>query len=98
MNLLLSHRSMLNALGNNQELTLFQPDITIPVLHPEPPFHHQEQLVFMVMLVPHEFALKLHQLDMLPVQLTDDLRAPVIVEQGELLPDVHLGDRSAAED
>ena len=50
----------------------------------------------MVMLMPDELALEFYQLDVLPIQLTHDLGVPVIVEEGELLPDVHLGDQGGA--
>ena len=33
---------------------------------------HQEHLIFLVVMVPHEFSLHLHQLDLKIVQLTHD--------------------------
>jgi len=42
------------------------------------------------MLLPDELAPEFYQFDVLPVQLTHDLGALVIVEEGELLRDVHL--------
>ncbi len=56
MDLFICDRAMLHASGHDEELTLLQPDVAIPVLHSESPFDHQEQLVFVVMLVPNEFS------------------------------------------
>src|SRR5271166_4011783 len=50
------------------------------------------------MLMRDKLALEFYQLDVLPVQLAHDLRAPVIMEESELLTQVHLGDRSVSED
>src|SRR5271166_5428047 len=50
------------------------------------------------MLMRDKLALEFYQLDVLPIQLAHDLRAPVIMEESELLTQVHLGDRSVSED
>src|SRR5208337_3644714 len=47
---------------------------------------------------PDKLALEFYQLDVLPVQLAHDPGVPVIVEEGELLLDVHCGDRLVSED
>src|SRR5271157_3376582 len=98
MDLLFGNWAMLDASGHDWKLAFLQPDIAVPELHPESPLDHQEQLVFVVMLMPNKLALEFHQLDVLPVQLANDPGAPVIVEEGELLTQVHLGDRSVSED
>ena len=58
---------MANCTICSQEFTLLQPNVAVSVLHPESPFDHHEGFVFVVMLVPHELALELYQLDVLPV-------------------------------
>ena len=52
MNLLVGNRAMLDFSWHDEELALLQPDLAVTVLHPESPLDHQEQLVFVVMLVP----------------------------------------------
>jgi len=89
---------MLDAPGHDQKLPFLQPYVAVTELHAEAPVDHQEKFIFVVMLMPDKLALEFYQLDMLPVQLTHDLRAPVVVEEGELFTQVHLGDRSVSED
>src|SRR5581483_5887204 len=60
-------------------------DKMVPELDPELSLPHQEELVFIVMLVPGEFALNLDEFDLLTVQAGDDLRTPMIAEERELL-------------
>jgi hypothetical protein len=50
--LLLGHWPVLNSPRDDQELALFQPDVTISKFHAEAAFGHQEQLVFVVVVVP----------------------------------------------
>ena len=83
MDLLFGDRSVLDASGHDEELALFQPNVAVPELHPESPLDHQEESVFVVVLVPDKLALEFYQLDVLPVQFANDLGAPVVVEEGE---------------
>src|SRR5271166_2107534 len=89
---------MLDAPGHDQKLAFIQPDVAVTELHAESSVDDQKQLVFVVMLMPDKLAMEFHQLDVLPVQLANDPGAPVVVEEGELLTQVHLGDRSVSED
>jgi hypothetical protein len=52
----------------------------IAVVHPERPVNDKKHLIFRFVTMPDEFTLKLHELDVLPVQLSHDLRAPQIVK------------------
>ncbi len=90
MGLLLGDGPMLDTTGDNQELAFLEPDLPVPELHPESPFHHEEELVLVIVMVPDELALKLDQFELLAVQLADDLGAPRVVELGELLREVHF--------
>ena len=85
MDLILGNWAMLDAPGHDQKLPFLQPYVAVTELHAEAPVDHQEKFVFVVMLMPDKLALEFYQLDVLPVQLTNDLRAPVVVEEGELL-------------
>jgi hypothetical protein len=40
--------------------------------------------------MPRKRSLKLYQLEVLPVELTDDPRIPVILDQGKLLGEIDL--------
>ena len=70
---------------DNNEFAFFEPDVAIAKLHAKTAFDNKEQLVFMFMMVPHEFAVKLDELDKLTIKLADDSRAPMLVQQRELL-------------
>ena len=90
VDLLVGYRAMLDAPGDDEELALLQPDFSIQEVHAEPALHDEEQFVLPIVLMPDELATELDELDVLPVQLANDLRAPVVVEEGELFSDVHL--------
>ena len=62
----------------------------VPELHPEPPLHDHEHFILVLVPVPDELALEPGERDSLIVQPLDGPGVPVVVEQGELLPDVDL--------
>ena len=96
MNFLLGDGAMFDAPGDDQELPFLQPDLTITELHDEASLHDQEEFVLVVVAVPDELAPELDELDVLAVQLADDFGTPVVVEEGQLLVQVHLADRQAS--
>ncbi len=53
-------------------------------------FEHEEQLVRVLMMVPHEVAFELRELNVLTVELADDARAPMVCEVVQLLGEIHL--------
>jgi hypothetical protein len=53
-------------------------------------FNHEEQLVLDIVMVPDEFTLQLHQLDLQIVHLADDLRTVLVVKQQKLLDQIDL--------
>src|SRR5262245_20971274 len=59
---LLRDRPMLDAARNDQELPRLERDVLIAELHREATVDDQEQLVLMLVVMPHELALELHQL------------------------------------
>lgn len=61
MSLAKSDGTMLHASGHDQELSLAKSNHTVAELHVELPVEHEEELVFGVVLVPHEAALEFHQ-------------------------------------
>ena len=84
------HGQVLDTARHDEELTLVQQYVAISQLDREPPTQHQEQLIFPVVLVPDELALELHELDELPIQLSDDACIPGIREQAQLFLQVYL--------
>jgi len=58
--------------------------------------HDEEHLVGFIVLVPHELAAGLDQLEVVVVDAGDDLWAPVVVEACELLLEVHLAGQRAS--
>ena len=82
---LLGDRAMLDAPRDDQELSFLQPDLTVTELHNEASLHDQEEFVLVIVVVPDELAPELDELDVLAVHLTNDLGAPVILEEGQLL-------------
>jgi hypothetical protein len=57
-------------------------------LHVERTPDDEEEFILGFMLMPHESAGELDELDVLPVELTNDFRIPVGGEEGELLCEV----------
>src|SRR5512142_1747013 len=54
LDLLIRHRAVLHAVRHDEEFALGDVHRAILVLHPEPPLHHVEQLVLVVVMVPDE--------------------------------------------
>src|SRR5262249_848341 len=77
---------MLDAARHDDELAAFDSHRAIAKLHVEAALENEEELVFILVVMPHELAAEFHQLDMLAVQLADDLGVEVRTEQRQLLP------------
>src|ERR1022692_241117 len=95
VNFLGCHGAVLSASRHDHKFTFrklhgFLSTCGIFVIHAERAVNNQEQFVFRVVMMPNEFALKLYQLDVLPVQLADDLGRAMILKCGELLRHVDL--------
>src|SRR5271170_6396636 len=92
---LTSDRTMLRPARDDREFAFAKLDGSLStgrvlVIHAKSPVNYEEQLVLRVMVMPHEFALKLDQLDVLSVELAHDFGRPMILESGELLRHVDL--------
>jgi hypothetical protein len=77
LNLLLGERAVLDAALDDNEFARFKPFAAVGEIHAETPFDHEKHFVFVVVMMPDEFALKLHQFDLLAIQLTGDFGLPV---------------------
>jgi hypothetical protein len=82
--------AVLNAARHDVHVPLTQLDVAIAELDGQAPLEDEEELVGLVVLVPDELSLDLDDLDVVVVQLADDLGAPVLGEQRELLREVDL--------
>jgi len=90
MSLFLGNGEMLHASGNDHELALFQPDVAIRQPDQQCPLHDKEELILSIVMMPDELSLDLHQFDVRVVELADDLRTPVVLEEAELASKVYL--------
>ncbi|MCY1383164.1 hypothetical protein D9M69_712610 [compost metagenome] len=71
---------MLYASRHDQEFVFFQFYSLVAKFHLELAADNHKHLVFVIVLVPDKFSLKLDQLDVLSVQLSDNSWIPIIVE------------------
>jgi hypothetical protein len=90
MCLFIGSRAMLDAAGHDEQLAWGELDVAVAQLDREPAGEDEEEVVGLVVLVPHELAVCLDDLDLVVVQIPDDARAEWGVEQRELLREVDL--------
>ena len=77
MGLVLSDRSVLDALGHYKYFARTKPNSAVSQLNCDMPNENQEKIVRIVMLVPKEFALDLHDHEVVTVEATDNSRLPI---------------------
>jgi hypothetical protein len=82
----------------DEELTLAKLDVAVAKLDRRAPLEHQEEVVGLIVLVPDELALHLHDEDVVVVQLSDGLRLPVTVERGQLVREIDSAASAASSD
>ena len=90
MNLIGRDGPVLDAARDDQKLPFFQPERMVPKIHSESPLDDQEQLILVLMMMPDKLSLEFDQLDVLAVQIANDPRIPVVVEQAEFFLDVYF--------
>src|ERR1700728_536611 len=88
-------RLMLDAARNDDEFSFADPFMAfakgfIADVHAEAAFDDQEHFVLVVVVMPYEFRVGLHQLDNLPVELAGDMRLVVFGNFREFFGDVDL--------
>jgi hypothetical protein len=89
--LLLSNRSVLDAPRDDVEIAGTQPYFAVPELDGEVPFEDEEEIVGLRMRMPDELSLDLDHDHIVPVELCDDLRRPVVRKGRELLGQTYSG-------
>lgn len=70
-------RPMFDAARDHRKFARPQLDLSVPEINPQPAFQDQEHLVGVFVVMPHEFAEDLDDLDLLPVEFGDDLGTPM---------------------
>src|SRR5712691_387507 len=90
VDLLLRHRTVFHPARNNIKLALFNRDVAIAQLHQQAALGHQEQFVFVVMMMPDEFALQLHHFYVAVVDLANNAGVAVIAKAAEFLCEIDL--------
>src|SRR5437763_6281313 len=88
--LFVSNRAMFDATRDHQEFALFQPDVSVAKLHAKAPFDHQEQLVFVFMMMPDELSFQLVELYQLAIQFAGNIRLPILRNLCKLLIEIDL--------
>ena len=81
---------MVDAPRDDQEFPFLQPDLPVTKIHPKPPFHYQEKLILVLMMMPDKLPLEFDQFDVLAIQVTGDSGVPVLVELAELFLNVYF--------
>jgi len=67
------NRSVLDTTRNDQKIAGLEIDRAIPKLHAKTPAMHEEHLVFVIVMMPHELTHELHDLYVLAIQFANDL-------------------------
>jgi hypothetical protein len=87
---LLRNRTVFDPVRNDDELAGAQINRAVSKLEAKAPTHPQKELVLGFVMMPHEGASGLDELDLLAVELSDDLGAPVFGDQSQLFGDVNF--------
>lgn len=82
--------AVLKAARDDEHVAGFQINISIAKFHAEATLDDEEELVFVLVMVPYEWPRKLGEFDVLAVQFADDARGPMVAEQRELFGEVQF--------
>src|SRR6185437_8685762 len=86
----LGNRLVLHTPRYDEKLAFVDANIAVAQAHEQLALDHEEQLIFVFMVMPHEFALELHQLHLLPIELADDAGDPVLGDEPEFFLEIDL--------
>src|SRR5215470_8691891 len=84
MRFFISDRQMLDASRHDEEFTLAHKSVAVAKFHAEHAFYNEKELVFIVVMMPDEFAFKLGGFYIMIVQFADDFGTPILSEHGKL--------------
>ena len=83
-------RLVFYAPGNDEELAFVEFDDPVTKMYRQVAVEDQEELIFLLVMVPDELAFELGELDVLAVEFADDTGTPTFSELLEFLGEVHL--------
>ena len=83
MGLVISARAVLDAARDDEQLACGQFDVAVAQLNRKAALEHEEEVVGLLVGMPHELAACLDHLQLEVVQVADDPRAERLVELGE---------------
>src|SRR5437016_5778785 len=75
---LIRDRTMFHSARYDEEVNLNQSHALLAKIHPETSSQDQEEFVLLRVVMPDELALELHDLHVLPIQIADDTRVPMV--------------------
>ena len=78
-----SDRLVLHSARDHDELAFLELKGLVAEFDAKPSFDHEKHLVFVLMVMPDEFAFQLIELHQLAVEFTCDVGLPVFVDLGE---------------
>jgi hypothetical protein len=78
MRFILGYWTMFNAFGHDEYFTGTERDDSIPQLNVDASAQDKEEIVGLIVLVPNELALHFDYHQIMPVELADDSRLPII--------------------
>src|SRR5690242_6203665 len=85
---------MLDSVRHDEKFAGLQLDDLFAEFDPHPAAPDEKQLIFVVVMVPGENALKFYQLHFLAIEFADDLRPPMFAEGAEFFGEVYFLHRS----
>src|SRR5262249_39397749 len=85
LDLVVGDGTMLDAARDDHEFTRSELDDAIAEFQAKTAAMDEEHFVFVLVMMPDEFAFELDELDLLAIQLAGDPRTPMLVERSEFL-------------
>src|SRR6516162_8620873 len=89
MNLFVGYGHMLDAVGNDDKLALADDRFMGAELHAQRAFHHQKELVFVIVMMPDERAFQFYRFYREIVDFAEDVGIEVILEFREFIRQIH---------
>jgi hypothetical protein len=89
MNLLVGYGKMFYTVGNDYEFAFVNDRFVIAEAHAQRAFRDEEQFIFVVVMMPDEFALKLYGFHLTIIDFADYPRVAVILKLAKFLRQVY---------
>src|SRR5207237_7363686 len=93
MRLFVGDREVLDAMRDDRKLPRSEYELFVLQFESQPALHDEKELVFQVVMMPHERALQLGELDEAVIHLANDLRAPLVLKSSEHFSQIDFADR-----